>query len=126
MTLHTLSPFFFPNAFRDIMPWSRYHLSFSGVETLGLIACGILERQRRLDRVNQSTFPGTVRAAMNHRHGHRQSAARLRPGAELLERRLVLTTFNVNTMLDTVAVNLQTGKDAAGRISLRSAIMAAD
>ena len=39
---------------------------------------------------------------------------------------MVLSTFRVNTTLDTVAVNFKTGKDASGHISLRSAIMAAD
>jgi hypothetical protein len=38
----------------------------------------------------------------------------------------VLSTLKVSTTLDTVAVNLKTGKDAAGHISLRSAIMAAN
>ena len=37
-----------------------------------------------------------------------------------------MSTFKVNTTLDSVAVDLQTGKDATGHISLRSAIMAAD
>ena len=51
---------------------------------------------------------------------------RLRPALEGLEGRVVLSTFNVNTFSDTVAVNLKTGKDASGNVSLRSAIMAAD
>jgi hypothetical protein len=51
---------------------------------------------------------------------------RLRPTLEGLEGRVALSTFHVNTTLDTVAVNLKTGKDASGNISLRSAIMAAD
>jgi hypothetical protein len=38
----------------------------------------------------------------------------------------VLSTFKVNTTLDTVAVDLRTGKDAFGHISLRSAIQAAN
>ena len=50
----------------------------------------------------------------------------LRPGLEGLEGRVTPSTFHVNTVLDTVAVNLKTGTDAAGQISLRSAIMAAD
>ena len=50
----------------------------------------------------------------------------MRPWLEALESRMVLSTFKVNTLLDTVAVNLQTGKDASGHVSLRSAIMAAD
>ena len=45
---------------------------------------------------------------------------------ETLEDRRLLSTFKVNTTLDTVAVNLKTGKDASGHISLRSAIQAAD
>jgi fibronectin-binding autotransporter adhesin len=51
---------------------------------------------------------------------------RLRPGLEGLETRLALSTFKVNTLLDTVAVDLRSGKDAAGHISLRSAIQAAN
>jgi hypothetical protein len=39
-----------------------------------------------------------------------------------LEARLVLSTFQVTTTLDTVAVNLHDGTDATGHISLRSAI----
>ena len=50
----------------------------------------------------------------------------LRPRLEGLEVRLVLSTFNVNSTLDTVAVNLQNGKDSTGHISLRSAIQAAN
>ena len=56
----------------------------------------------------------------------RRQAKRSRPRLEVLEHRVVLSTFKVNTTLDTVAVNLKTGKDASGHISLRSAIMAAD
>ena len=48
------------------------------------------------------------------------------PWLEGLEHRVVLSTFHINTTLDTVAVNLQNGKDASGHISLRSAIMAAN
>ena len=51
---------------------------------------------------------------------------RLRPRLEGLEERVVLSTFKVNTFADTVAVNLKTGKDASGNVSLRSAIMAAN
>jgi hypothetical protein len=50
----------------------------------------------------------------------------LHPQLERLEGRLVMSTFRVNTTLDTVAVDLRTGKDATGHISLRSAIMAAN
>ncbi len=56
----------------------------------------------------------------------RRSTNRVRPGLESLEHRLVLSTFRVNSTLDTVAVNFKSGKDASGHISLRSAIMAAD
>ncbi len=56
----------------------------------------------------------------------RRLRARVRPGIEALEGRVVLSTFNVNTLSDTIAVNLKTGKDASGHISLRSAIMAAN
>src|SRR5262249_50075922 len=49
-----------------------------------------------------------------------------RPALEGLEARLVLSTFKVNTTLDSVAVDLKTGKDATGHISLRSAIQAAN
>ena len=47
-------------------------------------------------------------------------------GLELLESRVTPSTFHVNTLLDTVAVNMKTGQDAAGQISLRSAIEAAN
>ena len=53
-------------------------------------------------------------------------ARRLRPSLEGLEGRVTPSTFHVNTILDTVAVNLKTGTDANGHVSLRSAIMAAD
>ena len=51
---------------------------------------------------------------------------RRRPGLEALESRVTPTTFRVNTILDTIAVNLKTGKDATGHVSLRSAIEAAN
>ncbi len=51
---------------------------------------------------------------------------RLCPFGNGLEQRLVLSTFQVNSLLDTVAVNLKSGKDSSGHITLRSAIMAAD
>ena len=55
-----------------------------------------------------------------------RGTARFRPLGEALETRRLLSTFKVNTLLDTVAVNLKTGKDASGHISLRSAIEAAN
>ena len=58
--------------------------------------------------------------------GPRRSRSRSCPRLEQLEPRIALSTFQVNTTLDTVAVNLHTGKDNTGHISLRSAIMAAD
>jgi hypothetical protein len=48
------------------------------------------------------------------------------PRLEQLEGHLLMSTFVVNTTLDTVAVNLRTGRDAAGHVSLRSAVMAAN
>ncbi len=56
----------------------------------------------------------------------RSNKAGMRPWLDGLEARVVLSTFKVNTTLDTVAVNLKTGKDASGHISLRSAIQAAN
>ena len=58
--------------------------------------------------------------------GASRRRGQFRPLAEALETRRVLSTFRVNTLLDTVAVNLKTGKDASGHISLRSAIEAAN
>ena len=63
---------------------------------------------------------------IKRRGENRRLIDRLRPELESLEHRVVLSTFRVNTTLDTVAVNFGTGKDATGHISLRSAIMAAD
>jgi hypothetical protein len=45
---------------------------------------------------------------------------------EHLESRELLATFRVNSIIDSVATNLRTGKDATGLISLRSALMAAE
>src|SRR5947209_6531913 len=57
--------------------------------------------------------------------GKRQ-ATRFQPKLQKLEGRVLLSTFRVNTMLDTAAVSLKSGKDSTGHISLRSAIQAAD
>jgi len=65
-------------------------------------------------------------SASARRKNAARAASRTRPRFEWLEDRLVLSTFRVNTTLDTVAVDFKRGKDAAGHISLRSAIMAAD
>jgi hypothetical protein len=69
---------------------------------------------------------GTSRSTAKARSGGDFRKTRWQPGLESLEVRQVPATFSVNTVLDTVAVNLQTGKDATGHISLRSAIMAAN
>ena len=66
--------------------------------------------------------PGDVAHERRMRRQRVQSCPRL----ESLEGRVMMSTFQVNTTLDTMAVNLRTGKDATGHISLRSAIMAAD
>ena len=55
-----------------------------------------------------------------------RNAACCRPRLELLENRLTPAVFHVNTLLDTAALSLQNGKDSAGHVSLRSAIMAAN
>ena len=57
---------------------------------------------------------------------NRRRAIKSCPRLESLESRIVMSTFQVNTKLDTVAVNLSTGMDATDHISLRSAIMAAN
>ncbi len=56
----------------------------------------------------------------------KRQARRMRPRIEQLESRLAPATFKVNTLLETVAVNLQNGQDSTGHISLESAIMAAN
>ena len=56
----------------------------------------------------------------------KRRTTRSRPSLEWLEHRVTPSTFHVNTLLDTDAVSLKTGKDSSGHVSLRSAIMAAD
>src|SRR5262245_38266410 len=56
----------------------------------------------------------------------RVSAKRFLPRLDYLEDRLTPADFLVNTFGDTTAVNLITGQDSAGNISLRSAIQAAN
>ena len=77
--------------------------------TLGFFPGGVFNVQIRTQKVSR-----------------KRSTPRIQPSLEGLEHRVVLSTFKVNTMLDTVAVNLHNGKDATGHISLRSAIQAAD
>ncbi len=55
-----------------------------------------------------------------------RTAVSMQPRIEGLEGRVAPSTFKVNTVADTLAVSVQTGKDASGHISLRSAIMSAD
>ena len=56
----------------------------------------------------------------------RRTVHGIRPRIDELEGRVLLATFRVNTTLDSVVANLKTGRDAAGDISLRSAIQAAN
>src|SRR5438067_215924 len=62
----------------------------------------------------------------DRRRTGKRNPKRIEPGLEGLENRVVLSTFHVNTTLDTVAVDLHSGKDAASHISLRSAVQAAN
>jgi hypothetical protein len=48
------------------------------------------------------------------------------PAVEQLESRLAPAVYHVDTFQDTPAANLATGQDAAGHVSLRSALAAAD
>src|SRR5258705_6136793 len=66
-------------------------------------------------------FSYTARQKTGKRQG-----TQFQPRLQKLEDRVLLSTFRVNTTLDTVAVDLNKGKDATGHISLRSAIQAAD
>src|SRR5262245_28673665 len=76
--------------------------------------------------VRKLQFKSLRPGAMAREGEIRRQRMRACPRLEGLEGRLVMSTFQVNTTLDTAAVKLRTGKDAAGHISLRSAIMAAD
>ena len=69
---------------------------------------------------------GPRTASAKARSGRDVRRNRCRPGLESLEVRQTPAVFGVNRFADTVAVNLQTGQDATGHISLRSAIMAAN
>jgi hypothetical protein len=98
---------------------------------------------RQSDFPNPRATPGSVRgngvlrpisslkehpmSLLNKRRAKtRRLTTRIHPRLETLEGRVVLSNFNVNTLADTVAVNLKTGQDSTGHISLRSAIVAAD
>src|SRR5438105_1049542 len=48
------------------------------------------------------------------------------PAVEQLESRLAPAVYHVDTFQDTPAANVATGQDAAGQVSLRSALAAAD
>jgi hypothetical protein len=70
---------------------------------------------------------GSSRSSIwNLKSDNRRRKVRSCPSLEPLEGRFVLSSFHVNTTLDTVAVNLHNGRDATGHVSLRSAIMAAN
>src|SRR3954451_10452165 len=71
-------------------------------------------------------FKGCLMFGYPAREKSKRQGTRFQPGLRRLEDRVLLSTFRVNTTLDTVAVNLKNGKDATGHISLRSAIQAAD
>jgi hypothetical protein len=75
--------------------------------------------------VATSRHPKTPRRARAFLRRGRKRAP-YRPCLELLENRLTPSTFVVNTLADTVAVDLTSGADSTGHISLRSAIMAAN
>src|SRR5262245_57555359 len=73
-----------------------------------------------------SPFKSFWRSVMARQAGLRRRRLRSSPRLESLGGRIVLSTFRVNTTLDAVAVDLRSGRDATGHISLRSAIMAAN
>ena len=87
-------------------------------QTITKAARGLTVRKRPF----KSFRPGGIERQAGIKRQRMRSCLRL----EQLEGRVVMSTFKVNTTLDTVAVDLRTGKDATGHISLRSAIMAAD
>ena len=67
-----------------------------------------------------------MKGTLSRAENRKRQAPRTRPLFERLEERLALATFKVNTLLATLAVNLQNGQDSTGHVSLNSAIMAAD
>src|SRR4051794_796991 len=60
------------------------------------------------------------------RRTRRPASGAFRPRLEVLEPRQAPAVFTVNTVTDTSAVNLTTGQDASGKISLHSALQAAN
>ena len=76
--------------------------------------------------MNEARNESPRTASTKARSGRNLRRNRCRPGLEWLEIRQTPAIFAVNTVVDTVAANLQTGQDATGHISLRSAIMAAN
>src|SRR5262245_41680852 len=68
---------------------------------------------------NRQQCSAPAKKGRTHRRGYL-------PTLEWLEGRTAPAIFTVNTTADTVAVNLVTGQDASNKISLRSAIMAAN
>src|SRR4051812_29874407 len=61
------------------------------------------------------------------RHVQARPAVRAcRPACEHLENRLAPAVYHVNTAQDTPAADLAAGHDAAGHVSLRAAVMAAN
>ena len=84
---------------------------------------------RNLPRRGRKAPKGVSDVQLLQADGQRRETAckSVAPGpSEVLEDRVTPTTFHVNSLLDTVAASLKTGKDASGHISLRSAIQAAD
>src|SRR5262245_55002271 len=77
----------------------------------------------------QGGTPPKGSTAMRTPSGSRdRTTRRFWPQIEALERRDLLSAavFTVNSLADTVAVDLTTGADASGHVSLRSAIQAAN
>ncbi len=66
------------------------------------------------------------RSARRSRRRVRGKRQVYRPSFEVLENRITPSVFTVNTFFDTFAINLTTGQDSTGHVSLRSAVQAAD
>src|SRR5262249_33807089 len=103
---------------------SRAQVSPRGRQRLG----DITYDSRFLRETNMSKLPfrASGLTSNDRKQEHRRRSVRSCPRLEQLEGRIAMSTFRINTTLDTAAVNLRTGQDAAGHISLRSAIMAVD